>query len=240
MKSLFFALSISIFLPASVAAAEFSFSTKDSIAKGETFIVEVHASSVVLLNVLDGGIVFNPDYVEVTDISTGNSPFTLWPRSPVYSNSTGRIYFTGGNSSGWKGEGTVFAIVMKAKKAGLSELFFTDKTTAYRDDGKGTLEESVFKSYGLHIGSEVSTSNEWQEALAQDITPPQDLRVEIGRSEHMFNNAYFISFGAIDHGTGIDHYEIQEGDQAAGITESPYVLTSPTLKERITITALVS
>lgn len=228
----------SIFLPAYVSAASFFFETKEVPSVGNTIVVSVQATSSALINALDGGIAFNPTYLEVLDVSTGGSIFTMWPRTPVYSNATGRIFFTGGNQKGWKGEGVVFTIVMRTKKVGLSDIFFTDATAAYKADGKGTIEPSIYGSYGVNIVNGTSSIDSWQAVLDDDNQSPTKLVVAGGRSKDIFDNKYFITFSALDAQSGVDHYEIKERTKAPVIAESPYVLAHQSLFEVVRVAAV--
>lgn len=107
---------------------------------GNTFSVQVKINSgEAAVNAGDGTLVFNPDKLEVKNISKTNSVFSLWVQEPVFSNSVGTINFAGGKPSpGFSGAaGTVITITFKAKTSGKADLTFASGSIL-ADDGKGT------------------------------------------------------------------------------------------------------
>jgi len=107
---------------------------------GEIFSVSATVSSPdQALNAVDGTITFPTDILEVTAISKQDSILNLWVEEPVYSNSTGRISFSGvAVNPGFTGaNGKVLKINFKIKKSGSGNVgFFSGSILA--NDGKGT------------------------------------------------------------------------------------------------------
>lgn len=93
----------------------------------------------VAVNNADAKIIFPADLLEVVSVSKGNSVFSLWVEEPAYSNSGGTVSFNGGiPTPGFTGSyGTAVSIVVKAKKAGKADIFFSDSAVR-ANDGFGT------------------------------------------------------------------------------------------------------
>ena len=90
------------------------------------------------INVIDATLYYSPDVLEVTDISTANSAFVLWAKTPSITGA-GTISFTGGIPGGLKGFGIpVLRVTFKAKTAGNAELMIASPSFALQGDGKGT------------------------------------------------------------------------------------------------------
>ncbi len=107
---------ILIALPKIGLAASLYFSiTPAEIHQNDVFVTEVKVSSPQeKINVADCILSFNKDILQVEGISTGDSIFSLWTRSPIFSNDTGRITFTGGAPNGFQDEeGKILKIIFK-------------------------------------------------------------------------------------------------------------------------------
>jgi hypothetical protein len=234
-----FSVTAFIFSFGDAKAASLYFSSNSSdIRKNDTFVVDLKLSSPdQKVNVADGSISFDQDVIQVEGISTGGSIFSLWTRPPVFSNANGMIIFTGGVPNGFKGSaGQVFKIVLLAKESGKAQLSFSEDTVLYLNDGNGTKIDPSKGSLEISVGepsSESSPKDEWKKTLSEDKTPPGNLEIKLSNDSTMFDNKYFISFFAIDSGSGIKSYEVKEGSGDFTKTESPYVLKDQSLKSDV-------
>lgn len=234
-----FFLVASAALPRIVLAASLYFSiTPAEIRQNDVFVAEVKVSSPQeKINVADGIISFNKDILDVKSVSTGNSIFSLWTRTPIFSNDTGRIIFTGGAPNGFQGkEGKILKIVFLAKEKGKANLAFAGDSALYLDDGKGTKIQPKLEPLTILVlerSQKETPKDEWQGILASDKTPPSDPEIKLGKDPSMFDNKFFISFFATDEGSGIKSYEVKEDDGDFVQTESPYVLKDQSLKKSV-------
>ncbi len=90
------------------------------------------------VNTAGGKISFDANKLEVTSLSTGGSVLNLWIKSPVFSNKTGTISFSGGTPSPFNGRANkLFTINFKTKQAGSASVNFVSGTIL-ANDGKGT------------------------------------------------------------------------------------------------------
>lgn len=238
------ALLLCQFSPSISLAAQTSFSLQtESVRRGDVVVAELSLQELEqTINAMDGYISFDPNFLKVEDVSIGDSVFTLWPRTPVFSNDNGRIIFTGGIPGGLKNtKGKVLRIVFLAKNTGDTSLAVSNESVLYLNDGQGTKvsPRNISLDFSIAEADEnVPTQNNWNEQLVNDKTGPENLIVQLGRDASIFDGRYFISFFAQDKETGIDHYEVKEGEKDFAYSESPYVLNDQQLKTKVFVKAI--
>src|SRR3989339_757719 len=192
-------------------SSSFILSTSQVIV-GDVFVAELKLADLKqIINAMDGLVIFDPSFLEVQDVSLGDSVFTLWPRTPDFASIDGKIMFTGGVPSGTMG-GSIVKVVFLAKKTGPTNFYLSDNSILYLNDGQGT-----------------KTSAQNQKV---------SLIIQLGKDPYTFEGQYFISFFAEDKESGIDHYEVKEGDKDFVTTASPYILSDQSLKSKIFVKAV--
>lgn len=235
--------SLALILPAQfahAASSSFVLST-GQVRAGDVFVAELNLADLEQkINAMDGLIIFDPAFLQVKDVSTGDSVFKLWPRTPDFTSIEGKIMFTGGVPSGTIG-GSIVKIAFLAKKAGQANFYLSDDSALYLNDGKGTKTSAQNQKVALTVlesDGSVPVQNTWQESLSSDKFAPKNLIIQLGSDPYTFDGKYFISFFAEDKESGIDHYEVKEGDKDFVATASPYVLTDQSLKSKIFVKAV--
>jgi hypothetical protein len=105
----------------------------------DTFSVEVKVDTAgAPVNAAQATIYFPLDKLEVLNISKESSIFNLWSEEPEFSNSSGKISFSGGTPHpGFLGTGNIITINFKSKKEGMANLALGEGQVL-ADDGKGT------------------------------------------------------------------------------------------------------
>jgi len=71
-----------------------------------------------------------------------------------------------------------------------------------------------------------------------DSTVPEKFKSEIGQDPSVFGGKYFLSFSTTDKLSGIDHYEVKEGNKDFKEVKSPYVLEDQNLRGKIIVKAI--
>lgn len=233
------------FLPFAVNAATTVYFDLDNpaISEGNTFIVNLKISTPdKSVNVIDGTITYNSNKLEIKEISTGGSLFTLWPKPPVFSNDKGNLSFVGGISGGFQGEkGEVLKIIFLAKSEGKSQIDFLDGFSVFLNDGQGTQINPWLRPLSLNVlkrPTEIPAKDEWQGLVEKDKTSPEFIEAIINRDPYLFDNQYFVSFFATDKDSGISYYEVKEGKLDFVRAESPYLLQDQLLKGIVQIKAV--
>ncbi len=238
------AVAIFLILPKAAKAASLSFSLDSKqIYAGDVFVVQLNLESLKeKVNVAEASVHFDSSILEVQDISTGGSIFSMWTRAPIYNNQTGQIMFTGGTTGSFSGsEGDVLKIIFVAKQKGDASLDFAVDSALYLADGKGTKISPHFNNGLVSVlgrPQNYNSTNPWDSLLAGDKTPPKNLIVVLGKDPSVFDNKYFISFSATDSESGISYYAVKEGQSDFVQTESPYVLKDQTLASKVSVKAV--
>jgi hypothetical protein len=231
------------------AAVLYFESQKENYHEEDVFIIKILINTEgECVNAVDSKLIFNPEILEIKDFSKGNSIISLWLKDPVFSNEEGSISFTGGIPGGYcgkikgdPGESNILGrIIFKAKKEGFSELNFSENSEILLNDGLGNKAKLERKKIILNIlpGKSETLNEEWQKEIEEDKIPPEFFEIKISQESSVFEGKYFIAFSTIDKQTGIDRYEIKEGQGLWEEISSPYLLKDQSLKSEIQVKAI--
>lgn len=104
----------------------------------QTFSIKIVVNAEVPINAVEAMIVFEPDKLEVINVSREESIMLLWVEEPNFSNASGTINFAGGLYGGFTGqEGEIITAVFKPKIGGVAKIGF-EEAKILAHDGKGT------------------------------------------------------------------------------------------------------
>lgn len=121
---------------------------QEEFALGETFIVEVHLNSEgEVINAVKATINYDPDMLEVINVSKGGSFLTLWAQEPTFESSAGLVTLAGGIPNGSHVfDGIVTSITFRTRTPGGAEITFDQSNTSvHLNDGLGTSLPIAFK-----------------------------------------------------------------------------------------------
>lgn len=155
---------------------------------GETFSVGVNVNTDgAAINAAEGTISFDNSVLEVVNVSSGGSVFSLWTEGPDSSNSAGTIFFGGGVPSGYTGgAGRVCTITFKSKKAGKGTARFTSGAVL-ANDGKGTNILASMESATYTISPEVNAPEDEGQSRPEPSTSPAREEEEEAAPEPDYN-----------------------------------------------------
>jgi hypothetical protein len=222
----------------SFAATIYLTTDASSIAVGDTVVVNVMMDPAGQKpNVVDGAITIQSGVqnMKITAFGVGGSVLTQWPNSPSL-DSTNTISFVGGVPGGVpEGKGLLFRIAFTATKPG-QVIFSPGAISVYNNDQNATLLPVSTMPLSVTIGTQKNqkTQDQWNDLVLSDHEPPHDLSVVFGQDPSVFNGMKFLTVSAVDDQSGIDHYEIQEGNFPVVRTGNTYVLQDQTGQSPIT------
>lgn len=194
------------------------------------------------INTLEGLVgVYSPSGpVYIHELSVAGSDFSLWPNKPslAANKESSSISFTGGVPGGInKQDALIFTIALTAEDPG--ELYVVPVSlTGYLNDGKGSpmlVNGNQLKMYVTK--ADRPPYDEWKEVVEKDTEPPLPFIISFGQDSSVFDNKKFISFMTTDSGSGIDHYDVIEGDRKPVRSGTTYVLQDQEVEQKITVIA---
>lgn len=185
------------------------------------------------INAIEGIIKIN-NLATVSSVNTGGSIFNLWPESPKISTNQ-EINFTGGTEGGIYGKDlrllnfTVTPSVVGDINISSNNLF------VYLNDGNGTkIKVSDLDFNVKSVRGELDISDN----IEKDEMPPMDFNIDLGKDDFVYDGKYFITFNAVDETSGLNRYEVKEGDTDYVISGNTYVLKDQTLKTKVYVRAI--
>src|SRR3989344_143039 len=191
------------------------------------------------LNALDIKISI-PELLEVQEISKNGSVVQLWINEPLVNNKI--INLSGGIPGGMIGDKKLVAkIAFQARAAGEGNIDFTKDSSVFINDGQGTrleLQESGGPIFNvIPRPKDDNPEDIKQDENKRDRTKPSKFPILIGKDPRVFGGKYFFSFYTTDKDSGVDHYEIKEGNDIFKIAQSPFLLNDQSLRTVIRVRA---
>ncbi len=227
-----------VFLPKSLLAVEINFdSTGNKFLKGEDFVVSVKVNTGnEIINAIEGEIHFPENIVEIVGIKDGSSMLNFWLERPKEIEGN-IVRFSGLTPGGFSGANNdLFSVTLQAKNSGQG-VVSVEKIISLRNDGEGSRVPSSGNYLPLVVTDDVEYARDKFEI--KDTELPESFTPIISQSPEIFNGEYFIVFATQDKLSGIDFYEIKEGNLGffRKVT-SPYKLRDQSLTKKIYIKAV--
>jgi hypothetical protein len=236
-----FIFAILICLPNTTFAATIKVSSESSVYAKDVSILNVFIDTEdEVINSLDGYVILsdnNKGNFEIKDLSLVNSVFNLWPRKPSLQESN-KIYFVGGLPGGIKGNNLLlFKIIVKINEPGNFSIS-PENLKAYLNDGLATSRSIVKNVSTISISeSRNSPQDKWKEIISNDNTAPENFEIKVIQDDNLFDGKKFLSFETTDKESGINYYEVKEGDAKAVRTGNTYILIDQKNKPDVIVTA---
>lgn len=231
-----------LFIPAKILAAEIKLetSTKDEFPGQIVEIKVLLNTREENINAVAGEIILPASFFSLKEINDGNSLVNFWVEHPKLETGN-KISFAGIIPGGYTGRGQLFSFKGELRSAGIAT--FTISTgKALLNDGAGS--PASFSAVNLSLSilkpSEKTPVTEQKILLPKtsDTMPPESFLPLIGNESSIFNGQWFLVFVTQDKDSGIDHYEVREGNNSFVVAESPYLLRDQKLKSKIYIKAI--
>ncbi|MCK5122969.1 MAG: hypothetical protein KAQ87_02370 [Candidatus Pacebacteria bacterium] len=206
--------------------------TANQTEKAEIFLRTNDDESV---NAFEISVEYPPEFLKLENWSDGNSIINLWIKEPK--NDNGIFSFQGIIPGGYSGEnGLLMTLYFKGIKEGLAEIKIRNNSKILLNNGLGTPAESSFSLATINI--KMSDEKEPLKFEFTEKIPPESFSPIISRSNEIYNGKYFLVFFTQDKNSGIDYYEVSEGNRLFKTARSPYLLENQRLNEDIRIRAI--
>lgn len=180
------------------------------------------------INAVDAVIRYSEDVI-LTDVSTGDSIFSMWVERPKIDQVNRTVTFAGGIPNGYCGRvigdprltntlaqlifrSPGFSIGQNTGATSTAKIEFAPETTAYLNDGFGTKAELALFGASIDLSKNPSAElkDPWRDAVVSDDIDPEPFSINLFKNDTAFNGRYFISFNTSDKQTGIDQYQVME------------------------------
>ena len=211
------------------------YSHKTEVKSGEQFIMDVIVQSESLLNAVEGRLVFPENMLEVLEINDGGSVVNFWAERP-HLESGGALLFSGITPGGFSGPNNhLLSVLFEAKIPGQAEIRL-ERIRILENDGAGTEITVLARPTAVLI--EPGDSKVRKE-FVEDYEPPENFTPSITNDPTVFEGKYFLVFSTQDKISGIDRYEVKEGNWGFyRRAESPYPLSDQSLSKKIFVRAI--
>lgn len=239
---------LGVFFCAPANATNFYFDNEHAaIMQGDEFKLKAAIDADdKILNTIGGRLLISDEFFEVKEILSGESGINFWVQPPSKIG-TDQIVFSGIVPGGFSGKLAIFSAVLKAKKTGVTKIFYI-KPEAHLHDGKGTLD--IVSASELKITVEPrAPKSEPLIVKIDDSEPPENFQPEIIEAIKTLGIKYALVFSTADKKSGIDYFEVMEQRtyKFFGLkfssgkfvkAESPYYLGDQKLKSDIFVRAV--
>ena len=213
--------------------------SRDTASVGDTLLIHVVLDSEgEQLNAVEGTI--GLDAKSQYEFSTRGSALSIWPTTPELSSDGKSMSFLGGIPDGFNSsQAQLFDVAITLKDTGDS-ILIPNHVVAYKNDGKGTAVPVVVKNISIHAvrtASSTAPIDEWNKVKVNDTTQPRSFFISLGKDSTVYEGKQFITFNTTDDGSGIDYYEVKEGNLPTVKSGEVYVLQNELGNESITVSA---
>lgn len=235
-----------------VYAAEMFFdSAKERVYTGEEFSVSIKLDPEgVSINAVEGTITYDNQFIEVNNVRVSGSIINTWIEYPKVKNKS--ISFSGIIPGGFKGirtpfsdtynPGTILTLDLTAVKTGqakvaLQDVFSVENSSQAK---QMSLSDDLWQMNIEKSTTSDNTQNKKEiETVVKDSVPPEDFDVHVIKRSDIFEGNYALLFSTTDTLSGVDRYEVREGDYDKWqVADSPYILKDQTFKNPIWVKAV--
>ncbi|MBI4158060.1 MAG: hypothetical protein HY505_00330 [Candidatus Yanofskybacteria bacterium] len=137
---------------------------------GTNFTLTIKTDSLAEpINAINGRLTFNPDKLEIINVSKVGSIFNIWLEEPNFTNLEGKLSFQGGvPRPGFIGNGgTVLHIIFRAKAPGIASIVW-EKAEVLAHDGKGTNVLTNLQNFNFAINEPLSPGGQKETPFFQN------------------------------------------------------------------------
>lgn len=212
----------------------------ENILAGDTVVAEVMMNTDGEdINVVEGSISVPANGVTIKQLNTANSVLNYWVRNPSWSEKDKTISFVGGAPGGFNQKSaSLFKIYFTVESNG-NVSFLPESIKAYANDGVAT--PVAIKTDDLTVevkkSEDEEIKDEWVKTVYRDTEGPTNIVFDLGQDDSLFDGQKFIVISASDSGSGLDYFEVKEGNRSPVRTSGNYVLQNQDKLEVLTIFA---
>jgi len=190
------------------------------------------------VNAFEINVEYSSEFLKLKDWSDGNSIINLWIKEPK--NNNGTFSFQGIIPGGYSEErGLLMTLYFESLREGNAGITIRNDSLILLNDGEGTEAETSFSfaKINIKLPEEEFPKDKPLLEFTENILPEPFTPI-ISRSDEIYGGNYFLIFSTQDKNSGINYYEVSEGEELFRIAQSPYLLRNQRLDEDIRIRAV--
>lgn len=187
------------------------------------------------VNAMELNLAFDPKIFFIKEVDDGGSVVDFWVQRPEFSNVSGTLNFSGIIPGGINvHQGVILRLAVVPKKVNATSGFSVVAAHVLLNDGKGTPVplSVVNEPFMLAMPAIPETTSSFDNQSPNPFTP------QIAQHPDVFGGKYFLAFAATDENSGIDYYEVREGNNPWQRAASPYLLQNQTLSKDVYVRAV--
>ncbi|OGI76827.1 hypothetical protein A3C57_00370 [Candidatus Nomurabacteria bacterium RIFCSPHIGHO2_02_FULL_33_12] len=219
----------------------FFYANNNQFSRNEEFVVEVRLDTQnENINAIEGDIILL-NGLNVKSINSGGSVINFWIENPSVTNQN-TIHFAGLTPGGFNSNNNfLFKITLFSKTAGLKEINASG-VRVLKNDGLGSAVVNTTIPISILINTKINNEifNFFSfDDVIDDKELPESFNPKITKNPDIYNGQNVLIFTTQDKISGIDHYEVREGELGTyKNTESPYLLKNQDINQSIYIKAI--
>jgi hypothetical protein len=235
--SLLFLLTAFLATPVAFAAVLSLENNTDIIQVGDVLSVQIVLDTEgVQVNAVEAQVNYSKEELEFLNVLDGDSAINFWIQKPELK-SEGAVSFSGITPGGVNGHDiTVLTLRFEAKKEGVGRMAL-ENAQVFLHDGLGTKAEVKTVLFERNIQGQSIASPIVTQYI--DIEAPEIFSPTITTDPDIFDGKKFLVFSTQDKGSGIDFYEVKEGEFGSYEQAiSPYEIKDQSLSKKISVKAV--
>jgi hypothetical protein len=188
------------------------------------------------VNAIEAEVTYGTDELVLREIIDGESIVNFWVQAPSITEE-GKVLFSGITPGGIAGRDlNLLTLEFEAKKEGVGSVLL-ERVQVLLHDGLGTPLETTLVPLSFNIVGQSTVSAVTTEYI--DIEPPEPFLPIVTTDTDVFEGKYFLVFDTEDKGSGIDFYEVKEGELGSyNRATSPYAINDQSLTKKIFVKAV--
>ncbi len=238
LKTVVFSLIVLGLSASSVQAASISLKNpSDFIQVGDILAVQISLNTEgEQINALEAQVKYSADSLVFKKVTDGDSVINLWVEEPKLTE-IGTIRFSGITPGGFSGSDVeVLTIQFEAVKEGVGSVMF-ENVQLLLHDGLGTPIQATIVPLSINIQGQSTAPSAKTQYIDQEA--PEPFTPIITTDPDVFDGLKFLVFSTEDKGSGIDYYEVKEGEFGTyERASSPYEIKDQSLNSKIFVRAV--
>jgi len=161
------------------------------------------------INAVEAEVIYNVDELVLKEVVDGESIVNFWVEAPK-NTEAGKVRFSGVTPGGITGRDlNLLTLEFEARKEGVGSVLL-EHVQVLLHDGLGTPLTTTIVPLSFNIVGQSTVSSVSTEYI--DIEPPEPFLPVVTTDPDVFEGRHFLVFDTEDKGTGIDFYQVKEGE----------------------------